>query len=194
MADTLPPADGDDRLTQVMLAHVSEAVVVCDQAGIVVRASRVARELCIADPTGQPLEKAYPLQTVDGAVFSLPKASDSRERTRAALQLDERTVSLLLRVDRTDVPAAGLSGYVVVMTDISEHALTEDKVRSSQAELRRLLETADRSRRALLSVLEDQRQTERALSDSERQFRDLVEQSVAGIYIVQHGVLAYVNP
>ncbi len=161
MAQMPPPADGDDRLTQVMLAHVSEAVVVCDQAGIVVRASPVARELCTADPTGQPFEQAYPLQTADGAVFSLPKASDSRDRTRAALQLGERTASLLLRVDRTDVPAAGLAGYVVVMTDISEHALAEEKVRSSQAELRRLLETSDRSRRALLSVLEDQRQTER---------------------------------
>jgi len=40
----------------------------------------------------------------------------------------------------------------------------------------------------------ESRLAEQALVDSERQFRGLVEQSIAGIYIVQDGRFVYVNP
>ncbi len=40
----------------------------------------------------------------------------------------------------------------------------------------------------------ESRQAEQKLIDSEQRFRSLVEQSLAGIYIIQDGKLAYVNP
>ena len=49
----------------------------------------------------------------------------------------------------------------------------------------------------LLGIFRDtteQRQSERALRAAEQQFRGLVEQSIAGTYIIQDGTLAYVNP
>ncbi|OFZ89323.1 MAG: hypothetical protein A2V78_07405 [Betaproteobacteria bacterium RBG_16_64_18] len=40
----------------------------------------------------------------------------------------------------------------------------------------------------------ERKRTQRELADSEERFRGLVEQSIAGIYIIQDGKFAYVNP
>ncbi|HLP99078.1 MAG TPA: HD domain-containing phosphohydrolase [Sideroxyarcus sp.] len=40
----------------------------------------------------------------------------------------------------------------------------------------------------------ERKRTEQVLADSEQRFRSLVEQSIAGIYIFQDGLLVYVNP
>jgi len=52
------------------------------------------------------------------------------------------------------------------------------------------------SRRALLSLLEDQTRDQAALQASEQRFRGLIEQSLTGVYITdtQTGVFLYANP
>ena len=51
-----------------------------------------------------------------------------------------------------------------------------------------------RGRNALLSVLEDQRQTEAALAANEARFRLLIEKSLAGMYVARDGCFLYANP
>lgn len=46
----------------------------------------------------------------------------------------------------------------------------------------------------VVSDITEQRQAREALVESEAQFRSMVEQNIAGFYIVQDGRLAYVNP
>ena len=83
-------------------------------------------------------------------------------------------------VRSTGVPVTDATGKVVrlrgIFQDITDKKLAEERIRASQAETRRLLEVADRSRRALLSLLEDQRESEgeirRLNADLERRVAD----------------------
>lgn len=62
-----------------------------------------------------------------------------------------------------------------------------DRARLANAELtgRRLLETAEQSRRALLSILEDQKQIEETLRESEKRFRLLFEHNPAPMLVYE---------
>lgn len=66
-----------------------------------------------------------------------------------------------------------------------------DRTRLADAELtgRRLLETAEQSRRALLSVLEDQKQIEETLRESETRFRLLFEHNPAPMLVYERASL-----
>lgn len=66
-----------------------------------------------------------------------------------------------------------------------------DRARLANAELtgRRLLETAEQSRRALLSILEDQKQIEETLRESEKRFRLLFEDNPAPMLVYDRSSL-----
>ncbi|MDD3518397.1 MAG: PAS domain S-box protein, partial [Chromatiales bacterium] len=81
-------------------------------------------------------------------------------------------------------PAAETEPATDALPNANEHA---------HADPQHALEDAERSRRALLSVLEDQRHADEELYAAEEQFRGLVEQSIAGIYIIQDERFVYVN-
>ncbi|MCX6134923.1 MAG: PAS domain S-box protein [Ignavibacteriales bacterium] len=78
---------------------------------------------------------------------------------------------------------------VVVTSDITERNRIED-------EMRKLYDVSEHSRLDLLSVLEDQKRVERALSDSEVQYRRLFEAARDGILILdaETGMVVNVNP
>lgn len=80
-----------------------------------------------------------------------------------------------------------------IIHDITERRRAEQAAAAAQAETARLLAVADQSRRALLSVVEDHRVTEKALRESEERFRTLVETAPEAIYIQTEGNFAYVN-
>ncbi|WP_255155133.1 PAS domain-containing sensor histidine kinase [Ferruginibacter sp. HRS2-29] len=48
--------------------------------------------------------------------------------------------------------------------------------------------------RLLCESIDERKQAEAILLESEEKFRSIVEQSLAGIYIIQHGKLVYINP
>ncbi|HUR35760.1 MAG TPA: ATP-binding protein [Vicinamibacterales bacterium] len=57
--------------------------------------------------------------------------------------------------------------FSVVVRDITERVAADAGIRAAQTESERLLDEAERSRRALLTIVDDQRRTEAALRDSE---------------------------
>ena len=71
--------------------------------------------------------------------------------------------------------AAGqLQSAIITFVDVTDRKQAEDKINSAQIELQRLLTDAERSRLTLLSVAEDQKETETEL----RQYRDHLEELV----------------
>jgi len=84
-----------------------------------------------------------------------------------------------------------------VAEDITARKEAEEQLRAAHAELQRLLDEAEQGRRALLSVVEDQKRTEQALRESEARFRRLAENAQDLIYryefVPQRG-FTYVSP
>ena len=62
---------------------------------------------------------------------------------------------------------------ISMVLDITEKKRAEEEAQSAQVKMSRLLVEADRSRQALLSVVEDQRATDAALRQSEQRYREL---------------------
>ncbi|MCE9570661.1 MAG: PAS domain S-box protein [Rhodocyclales bacterium] len=97
--------------------------------------------------------------------------------------------------------AARIVGTVSLGEDITERTRLEqgnraqlERLARSEADGKRLLELAERSRRALLSVLEDQRLAEQALRKSEMSYRALIENAADAIVVVNpDGRLCQVN-
>jgi PAS domain S-box-containing protein len=71
------------------------------------------------------------------------------------------------------------------------HDITARK--RNEAELRRHMQEAERARGALLSVLEDQREAQSRLRESEERFRGMLEQNIAAIFMVEEGRLTFAN-
>jgi len=78
-------------------------------------------------------------------------------------------------------------GFDGVVRDITNR-------KRAEAEFVRHAEEAERGRAALLSVLEDQREAQARLRESEERFRLLIEKSLSGMFVARDGVILYANP
>ncbi len=87
-------------------------------------------------------------------------------------------------VTATSIPLPVRNLLVTTVQDVSERVRAQDRLHASREEAERLLQDADRSRRVLLSVLEDQMATERELRASETRFRTLFEQAAVGVAVL----------
>jgi len=88
-------------------------------------------------------------------------ASGAREACEVSLpQADNRPLCVLIE---GNLSADGQE-CLVVMADITERRQAEERARAAQAETEKLLALSDRSRRALISVAEDERKAAEALA------------------------------
>ena len=147
-----------ERLAHSILDQAVDGIVVCNETGIVIRASRVARSLCGKNPILRPFATAFPLhfsagstsgqsgaEGDDGQTVSLAgvlggetlHAVEACLRRRHAKQVDLLLSAGPLRDGRRQI-----MGCVVTLTDITERKQAAEALRQERDFAESLIETA----------------------------------------------------
>ncbi len=173
-----------ETLSRAILEQASEAILVCDESGQVIRANSKVHALFGPSALGQPFPNLLPVMFADGSRLSLDAVQGGEvfQGVEVRLQRNGVKMDLLLSAGPLVGPEEQILGYLIALTDITEFKRVQSQALAAQAELRHLLEEANISRRALLSVVEDQRAAEGALRESQEQMRLLLDSTAEGIY------------
>ncbi|MHB1047920.1 MAG: LytS/YhcK type 5TM receptor domain-containing protein [Thermoanaerobaculia bacterium] len=183
-SDHASPPDASREAERLFRAVFDQAVVAVAQVETTTgRFLRVNQRY--ADFVGYSREELSTLRFQDvthpeDVARDLERMEDLRAARVPAFTVDKR----YLRKDGTIVwgslavspmwePGEPPTTNISMVLDITERKRAEEDAWEAHLELRRLLAEADRSRQALLSVVEDQRAAESALRQSEQRYREL---------------------
>ncbi|WP_295585826.1 EAL domain-containing protein [uncultured Lamprocystis sp.] len=131
-----------ERLARSILDQAAEAIVVCDNATQIIRASEVAHALAGGNPLGQPFARVFPLQQADGTAFSLDAMLQAGERRRLEARLIRpgSVASLLVSIGRLVGHQGERLGSVITLNDITRRERAEAAVRENEQRLKSILE------------------------------------------------------
>jgi PAS domain S-box-containing protein len=129
-----------ERLASSIIEQAGEAIVVCDAEGRIIRASRLAHELCGGNPLLRPFNELFQLQLPGKAgLFSvtLPLKGESCQSVEVEFQRGVGELfHLILNAKPLQGPKGHILGCVVTLTDFSEKKQSEERLRQSESRLR----------------------------------------------------------
>ncbi len=143
------------RLTRAVLEAASEAVLVCDDAGMIVRANRKALELFAEDCLDRPLDAVCPL----GQPFADLKMQSEEARSGLEVRYERSPATvyyLSLGVRPLEGSELRARGWVITLSDITQRKDMEQALRKSETELKHQaeqLKRADRRKDEFLAIL-----------------------------------------
>jgi diguanylate cyclase (GGDEF)-like protein/PAS domain S-box-containing protein len=108
--------------SNAILDQAADAIVICDKAGRIMRASKQAQALYGKNPIGQLFYQAFPLRQPDGTAFPSVDAIDtiSGLSMEARLDCQGQECDLLVSVGHLKGTLDELLGSVITLTDITE--------------------------------------------------------------------------
>jgi PAS domain S-box-containing protein len=153
-------AAADERLTRAIVEHAAEPIVVCDGNGVVVRANRIALDLCGVEAVGHPFDEVYPV----GVPFEELVSADRGAAREARFQRPDGVEFFLLVNARPvrDAAAGELSDWVVTLADITDRKWAEAeraKLLTAEQAARAEAERANRAKSEFLAVMSHELRT-----------------------------------
>jgi PAS domain S-box-containing protein len=137
----------EERLARSVLEQAAEAIVVCDEHGLIIRANRAAAELCGRNPLLSPFRAVFPLVLSDGegekeADLAAAALRGATFRAAAATLPREEGVDAQVLVSAAPLSATdeGPAGCVITMTDVTDARRAQETLRQSEERLRLALE------------------------------------------------------
>ena len=132
-----------DKLARAILEQSADAIVICDAAGRVIRASKQAQAFYGNNPLGQHFDHAFSLRELDGAAFPPIGVIDTSrgQSVEARLERDGQVFILLVSIGHLKDARNELLGSVVTLTDITEHKRVVDLLKLSEQRLALALES-----------------------------------------------------
>jgi len=163
-----------EKLSNAILEQAADAIVICDETGRIMRASKQAQALYGKNLLGQRFEHAFPLRQPDGTAFSAVDTIDANRSLSAEARLERngQGVDLLVSVGHLKGARNELLGSVVTLTDISERKRAEEQIHLQAERLTTTLEsitdaffTVDREWRFTFLNLEAERLLKRTRAE-----------------------------
>lgn len=132
-----------ERQARLILDQAAEAIVVCDEAGRVVRLSEAAQRLCDGSPLLRPFAEKFELQTEAGNRFDLASVlrGETPQNMEVSLERGGREVDLILNAGPL-LSEQRLLGCVVTLTDITERKRAEVALAESEGKLKAIFDAA----------------------------------------------------
>ncbi|MBW2184781.1 MAG: PAS domain S-box protein, partial [Deltaproteobacteria bacterium] len=128
----------------------------------------------------------------------LPEGEKVSQWENYFIRKDNTVVPTELTISYLHNHEGAIIGSVAVIRNITERKRTEEELTKHRYHLEELVETRTaelmKVNEKLTEEIADRKQAEKALRKSEKRFRDLVENSLTGILIIQNDKIIYQNP
>jgi PAS domain S-box-containing protein len=130
-----------ERLARLILEQAAEAIIVCDEQGLVIRASQAAQRLCEGSPLLRPFAEVFPLRTDASGPFHLAPVLQGQTLRNVDVALDRQGQKLdLILTAGPLLSSQQILGCVVALTNITERKKAEAALRQSEELFRSLFE------------------------------------------------------
>jgi diguanylate cyclase (GGDEF)-like protein/PAS domain S-box-containing protein len=130
----------EQTLAQLVLDQATEAIIVCDDHGRIIRASQSADTLYGGDLTGQQFAAAFPLYLAGGDRLEIgPTCRGERLQCEAMLERNDCQLYFLVNAGPLASQQKNLLGCIITMTDISARKQAQQALMDSVDRYRSLV-------------------------------------------------------
>jgi PAS domain S-box-containing protein len=133
-----------EKLTRLIIEQAGEAIIVCDDGGRIIQASRLAHELCGENPILKSFDEIFKMRILDLECFFSVKIPLHGERFESAevdfKRNDDRIFYLILNATPLKNEQNHCIGCVVTLTDITERKRSEEELRVAYVRISDILE------------------------------------------------------